>query len=295
MNREIESFLSYIEVEQRCSPHTLDAYGRDIRQFVDWLCDGRRFEPTSVTLQDIRAWLSSLASQGLAPASLRRKTQSLRAFYKWGIIHGIFSSNPAKGVILAKKRKQLPNFVKENEMEEILKPTAATFEEYRTYIVLTILYSLGLRQAELLALTDRDISFSSREIKVTGKRNKQRVIPIPAQLADEILRWQELRDARYPDLEMPRPLIAGPHGPISKTTLYLIVRDGLAGASTGRKSPHTLRHSFATAMINNGADLDAVRELLGHASLATTQIYTHLSFREMLDSYRTSHPRAKKQ
>lgn len=291
--KAIEEFLTYLKVEQRCSRLTIEAYGRDLRTFSEWLCGGRgseEFDAVSVTISDVRAWVGSLAERGIAPASLRRKVQSLRAFYRWGMKTGRFRSNPAADITLAKKPKPLPNFIKEKDIEDLLAQTPYDFESERTHIILSMLYSLGLRQAELLALTDNDISLTSKEIHITGKRNKQRVVPLPGALADEIIHWQKIRDGRYPGLDAPRPLIAGPHGFLSKENLYRIVRDGLASVSSGRKSPHTLRHTFATAMINNGADLDAVREILGHESLATTQVYTHLSFRELLANY--THPRS---
>ena len=290
----IERFESYLEAEQRCSPHTIEAYGRDLRQLADRCgIDDENIEEGSIATADIRAWIGSLGDQGLSALSLRRKLQSIRAFFRWGRRCGIFESNPAADVTLAKKRRKLPTFVKEDELEDVLASTSRCFAEERSHIIITMLYTLGLRQAELLSLTDADISLPGREIKVTGKRNKQRVIPMPDELRAEIVRWQKIRDDRYPALSNPKPLIAGPHGFLSKHQLYKIVKSGLATTSTSRKSPHTLRHSFATAMINNGADLDAVREMLGHVSLATTQIYTHLSFKDLMDNYSKSHPRGK--
>ena len=292
---DVESdFLSYLEAEQRCSPHTVEAYGRDVSRFIEWITPiGQQFDPHSVTMSDIRAWIASLADQGMAATTLRRKTQSLRAFFRWGMKQGIFSANPAADVSLAKKRKHLPDFVRTDEIESLLNDSHPhTPAEYRAHLAVTILYSLGLRQAELLSLTDFDVDLSALELRVNGKRNKQRVIPIPRQLAQEIADWQKMRDQRYPDLPFPRPIMAGPHGAISKETLYQIVKEQLKTTGVAKKSPHTLRHTFATVMVNSGADLDAVREMLGHASLSTTQIYTHLSFKDLLQNYRKSHPRS---
>lgn len=295
MKTIIDDFLAYLESEQRGSSHTVEAYGRDLGQFAEWLCgpDISGFDAASVRLGDVRAWIGSLADEGRAVTTLRRKAQSLRAFFKWGMRRGLFDANPAADLVLAKKRKPLPNFIKEAELEDILEERGDGFAAERSHIVISMLYSLGLRQAELLALDDDDIDFAAGEIRVTGKRAKQRVVPMPGELAEEIRRWQQVRDARYPGSDRSRPLLKGPHGRISKEKLYNIVRESLAPASAGRKSPHTLRHSFATAMVNHGADLDAVREMLGHASLATTQIYTHLSFNELLTSYKGAHPRTK--
>lgn len=296
MKSLILDFLAYLKAEQRASACTVEAYGRDLRQFASWLDTDNPTDTnaalTSATASAIRSWTGTLADNGKSATTLRRKVQSLRAFYNWAMKHGLMTGNPAAEVTLAKKRRTLPDFIKETEVEELLEEPHDSFSDERAYIAVTLMYSLGLRQAELLALTDRDIDFLSEEIRVTGKRDKQRVLPLPATLAEEIAHWQSVRDSRYPDLQTPAPIMAGPHGKLSKGALYGIVKNALAGVSTGRKSPHTLRHTFATAMINNGADLDAVREMLGHESLATTQIYTHLSFSELLASYRTAHPRS---
>lgn len=182
-------------------------------------------------------------------------------------------------------------------MESLLEqiPTD-TFPNARLHLALSMLYGLGLRQAELLALTDSDLRTSANgyELRVMGKGRRERVLPLPSQLVEEIDEYRTLRDKTYPDLEAPVPLIAGPHGHIGKNTLYELVHQGLAGTSASRKSPHILRHSFATALLSDGANLDAVRQLLGHASLGTTQIYTHLSPNELRQAYNSAHPRALK-
>lgn len=298
-------FLEYLRSEQLRSPHTVEAYRRDIIQFAEWTSgatssNGADFDYASVTSGDIRGWLGTIAATGISPASLRRKTQSLRALYQWGMKRGMFSHNPAAEVTLAKTPRPLPDFVKESEMEELLnqysstasEPTDQSLAEARTGIALLMIYSLGLRQAELLALTDADINFDSLEIKVTGKRGKQRVLPIPESLATSLRCWQQKRDEAFPNLSEPRPIMAARKGAISKHTLYAAVRNALESTSARRKSPHTLRHSFATAMLRDGSDLDAVREMLGHASLATTQIYTHLSTRQLMQAYTGAHPRS---
>lgn len=293
----IDRFLKEIVAEKGRAELTASAYGRDLRQFAAWRGDVHALDPASITLPEIRAWLGDEATAGARPATLRRKAESLRAFLHWGIQRGLCTSNPAADLTLAKLPRKLPDIIREEEMEELLKRLRetddGTYESARRRMALLILYSLGLRQAELLGLRDCDINAASLEMKVTGKRNKQRVVPLPGKLMEEIEDFRRLRDLRYPDLAEPRPLMAGPHGAISKDTLYRIVHDGLAGVSTGRRSPHTLRHTFATAMLNNDADLDAVREMLGHASLGTTQIYTHLSAKQLLKNY-AAHPRAKK-
>lgn len=291
----IREFLKYLESEERASVHTVEAYGRDLHQFAEWLNESE-VPWENVRPADVREWIGTLADEGMAPATLRRKAQSLRAFFRWGRIRDMFLSNPAADTPLVKKRRRLPDFVKEGDMEILLGDSLPEdFSAARTHIILTLLYSLGLRQAELLGLSDADIRADGLELRVTGKRNKQRVLPVPPQLKAIIGQWQKMRDKHYPDLPAPRPLIAGPHGALSKEMLYQIVRQGLAGVSTGRRSPHTLRHSFATAMLNHGADIDAVREMLGHTSLQTTQIYTHISYKELMANYAGAHPRSRKE
>lgn len=292
----IEKFLKEIVAEKGRSELTASAYGRDLRQFAGWRGDGPRLDPGSVTLPEIRAWLGDEAAAGARPATLRRKAESLRAFLHWGMQRGLCVSNPAADLTLAKLPRRLPDIIREEDMEKLLaqlrETDDGTYESARRRMALVILYSLGLRQAELLGLRDCDINAASLEMKVTGKRDKQRVLPVPPDLMEEIEAFRRLRDLRHPGLPEPRPLMAGPHGVLSKDSLYRMVRDALAGVSTGRRSPHTLRHTFATAMLDNDADLDAVREMLGHASLGTTQIYTHLSARQILKNY-SAHPRAR--
>lgn len=297
----LSEFYKHLEVEQLRSRHTVDAYRRDIERFGCWLRGDKSIatdaDYLTVTTADIRAWLAHEADAGKSAATLRRNTQSLRALYHWARKCNLIEKNPASDVMLAKLRKHLPGVVREREMEELLAPGLSTEDKIaaqRTQMALTMMYSLGLRQEELLNLRDTDINFSSLEIKITGKRKKQRLLPIPAALADEIKEWQAMRDAAYPELCEPRPLIAGPHGPLSKSALYKNVHTALEQTNVARKSPHTLRHSFATAMLADGCDLDALREMLGHASLATTQGYTHLTTRQLLDNYRRAHPRTKK-
>lgn len=282
----ISEFSDYLRTELRGSELTAEAYTRDLLQFLDY-CG---HECSEATPRHVRSWIGSLAEKGEAPSTLRRKLQSLRAFYAYGIKTGKFTGNPAADITLPKKKRRLPNFIKDQEVEEVLDSNDGTFESERRHIAVELLYTLGLRRAELLALTDSDIH--SDTIRVTGKRAKTRILPLPEKLAQEIARWQKIRDDRYPELPSPRHIISGPHGQVAASTLHKIVSEALCATSTGRKSPHTLRHTFATTMINNGADLDAVREMLGHESLATTQIYTHLSVNELMAGYAKAHPRS---
>ncbi|MDE6339533.1 MAG: tyrosine-type recombinase/integrase, partial [Muribaculaceae bacterium] len=268
----IRAFEKYLRYELNRSEHTVEAYCRDIKQFAQWIApeSADSFEPESVTTGDIRAWLTSIAPDE-SPLTIRRKTQSLRAYFRFMLKRGVIKSNPAADVVLAKASKHLPEFVKENEIEEIVSSyNPNDFRSIREHIIMLLLYSTGIRREELRTITDADIDFSLREVKVLGKRSKQRNIPLPPELLEEIRAWQRIRDAQYPDLQSPKPLIAGPSGAMSRAAIYGIVRDALSSSSAMRKSPHVLRHTFATSMLNNGASLDSVKEFLGHTSLSTT-------------------------
>lgn len=291
-----DDFLSYLRYELYRSEHTVAAYRRDLQQFIAFFCadPSAEFIPAEVSTQDVRRWLAHLADSGEAPASLRRKTQSLRAFFRFLCRRHILKSNPAADIVLAKLPKPLPDFVRDADMERLLAPIPpdATLIEHRDHLILHLLYATGLRRSEILSLTDASFSHSGRELRVIGKGNKERVVPIADQLAREISNWQAVRDDAYPDLPSPRPIIATMHGHMSAPNLELIIKRLLRDERAGRKSPHTLRHTFATAMLNGGADLNSVRAILGHASLATTQIYTHLQTSDLQRTYATAHPRA---
>lgn len=296
-------FLTYLRYELNRSVNTVEAYRRDLEQFAAWLTDSgaRPFDASSVATADIRAWIALRASSD-TPTTLRRKTQSLRSYFRWLMKRNHLPGNPAADVVLAKKPRRLPEFVREQQMEDLLTPSPAplspeeespsdSYTQTRDRLILNILYSTGLRQAELLGLNDADISFSAAEAKVTGKRNKQRVIPLPKQLLEEIKSWIRLRDSLVPP-QIPQPLFPGRDGRMSKMQLYRIVHRMLQETDAPVKSPHVLRHTFATSMLNHGANLDTVREMLGHTSLSTTEIYTHLSFEQLREAYRTAHPRS---
>lgn len=306
----LQEFQSYLANELNRSPLTLEAYLRDIRQFQDWLGAEEDFNPETVTLNDIRAWMASLSRRGLAARTLRRKAESLRAFFRFLRKRKGLPSNPAAALTLPKTPKSLPDIVTDNDVENAIETLSQQVSEQPgnidaalAQIVVETLYSLGLRRAELIALNDADISFSAGEIKVTGKRSKQRVLPVPETLLAKIKAWQDLRDSQnqpYPhklqaSQERPgsKPLFAVNGKRISPVQVYTIVRQSLAQTSARKKSPHSLRHSFATSMLNSGAEINSVKEFLGHASLSTTQIYTHISFAEMQKAYSSAHPRSK--
>ena len=209
---------------------------------------------------------------------------------------GVIEISPLRDVPLPKLPKPLPDIVKAEEIEEALNPEVAKFVygEIIDTLVIEMLYSLGIRRAELVSLNDEDISFFKGEVKVTGKRSKQRIIPVPEALLDKIKKWQEYRDENLGSIQennkSPLFIIKGRR--ITPSQVYRIVNIALLKSTAKKKSPHALRHSFASDMLNGGAEIDTVREFLGHASLSTTQIYTHISFNEIKKAYSSAHPRS---
>lgn len=293
----LREFLRYLSLELYRSEHTVEAYSSDLRGFNEFLHnsgvpqdDAGFFIPSAVTTADIREWVAALSEQGVGASSLRRKIQSLRAYFKFLVKKGILQSSPAAAVPLPKKSRKLPEVASRTEVEAVIDA-----EDSPLYaIALELLFGCGLRRSELLRLTDDDINPYSREMRILGKGRKERVIPLSQSLLESISRWQCLRDETYPDLEAPRRLMVTRTGAMSESTLYKMVRRALRATSASRKSPHTLRHSFATTLLNAGADINSVKELLGHSSLAATEIYTHVAFADLKKDYGNAHPRAKK-
>lgn len=319
--RYILTFESYLRHELRRSPHTITAYIKDVEQFASWITNDNvdRFNPVSVAVNDVRTWVATLMRQGCEARSVRRKVQSLRAFFRFLLKQKRISVNPASSIPLPKIPKRLPEVIKAEEIEDLLRAEESLINEsipeysaedgeenpdscgneriresvLRNNLIIEMFYTLGIRRAELVAISDSDISQSAGEIKIHGKRDKDRVIPVPKQLMTKITTWQSMRDFLWPDLPSPKPLFVVKGKRISAAQVYTSVKRQLEGVSSAKKSPHALRHSFATAMLNEGAEINSVKEFLGHASLATTQIYTHVSFAEMKNAYNAAHPRAK--
>ena len=295
----VEAYLTYIRCELNLSVSTVLCYETALKDWRDFATDGKPQElnPFDMTVSDLRLWIAHLASKGMKPRSLRLKVQALRGFYRYlGRYHGA-QANPAAELTLAKLDKPLPVFVKRNEMEQLLQENAEEHDEFisaRNNLILTLFYETGIRCSELLALPDRWVDTNKGELKVLGKRNKERIVPFGERLANQIKNYRSLRN-REVDENIDFLFVKRDGQPLSRNMVYRIVRDAMknVGVSSQRKSPHVLRHTFATDMVNNGADLTAVQKLLGHVSLATTQIYTHTSFKELHEAYQKAHPRGK--
>ena len=296
MSDIIDKYLQYIKLELNLSEHTQVAYGNDLRQWEQFLTGGgEQLDVASVTASDIRAWLLQLSGSGDSARTLRRKVQAVRSFYKWLMRNGTVVVNPAASVELARVPKRLPQLVREDSVDSLLdsKIDDTDFEQVRNRLIVMMLYETGMRRAELIGLLDKNVDTAKGELKVHGKRDKDRIIPFGTELADWIEKYRSLRDDQA---------LVGEHffvresgEPLYPMLVYRIVREALTEAGvTSKRSPHVLRHTFATAMLNDGAALNSVKELLGHESLATTQIYTHVTFSELKNNYKLAHPKEKK-
>lgn len=296
MSDIIDKYLQYIKLELNLSEHTQLAYGKDLRQWEQYLTGGKQqLDVASVTSSDIRSWLLHLSNGGDSARTLRRKVQAVRSFYKWLMRNGTVSVNPAASVELARIPKRLPQLVREESVNSLLdgEIDEADFEQVRNRLIVMMLYETGMRRAELVDLQDKNVDTTKGELKVHGKRDKDRIIPFGTELALWIERYRALRDEQARGCD--HFFVRGSGEPLYPMLVYRVVREALAEAGvTSKRSPHVLRHTFATALLNDGAALNSVKELLGHESLATTQIYTHVTFSELKNNYKLAHPRALK-
>ncbi|MBD5317276.1 MAG: tyrosine-type recombinase/integrase [Bacteroides sp.] len=304
MNITVSNFLRYLEAELNMSANTVAAYRRDLRDWEHWATDGgaRPLDPVDMTAGDLRAWLGHETRRGLTGATIKRKASALRSFYRYLLERGEVKVNIAERLVTPKQPKPLPVFVKPGEMEALLTtddPAATTpFLSARNSLIVDILYSAGLRCQELIDLRDSWADTAVGTLRVLGKRRKERIVPVGRALCERIEDYRALRDADpLTRGAADSPLLVRPDGePLARKDVYNIVHRMMesAGVHASRLSPHVLRHSCATDLLNSGAGLDSVRELLGHKSLATTQIYTHLTYRELQHNYQLAHPRAAK-
>ncbi|MDY6411439.1 MAG: tyrosine-type recombinase/integrase [Bacteroidales bacterium] len=294
MGKEIDNYLQFIRLEKNLSPHTVVAYRCDLEQWEQFLTGGKEaLDVKSVTTGDIRAWMLHLNKQGDSARTMRRKVQAVRSFYKWLMKQGRASDSPAAAVELARIPKRLPQLVRTSSMNELLDQEIdeTDFVQVRNRLIVMMLYETGMRRAELLDLLDRNVDTASGELKVHGKRDKDRIIPFGTELAQAIDSYRLLRDELVRGCE--HFFVKEDGNPLYPMLVYRIVHRALQEVGvTSKRSPHVLRHSFATAMLNDGAAINSVKELLGHESLATTQIYTHVTFSELKNNYKLAHPRA---
>ncbi|MDJ1483406.1 tyrosine-type recombinase/integrase [Cytophagaceae bacterium YF14B1] len=291
----IELFLKYLQYEKRCSPHTITAYQTDLEQFAAFLQSSYEYsQPELATFPIIRSWIVSLVDAQINATSINRKIATLRTFYKFLLRRGTIIQNPMLKVRSLKESKKLPHFVEEQQLVTLLDsfPFPDGFEGLRDRLVMEMLYGTGIRLGELLSLDDSMISKIESTIKITGKRNKQRIIPLHASLLPLIELYQQEKEREF-NGSADKHLIVTTEGKEAYPMLiYRIVRKYLTATTVDKRSPHVLRHTFATHLLNKGADLNAIKDLLGHSSLAATQVYTHNSLEKLKKVYEQAHPKA---
>lgn len=290
-----DSFLDYLRFERNYSEKTIVSYGIDLAKFEEFFKGvDEEVDFTTVDADLVRAWVMSLMEQGYTSTSVNRKLSSLRSFYRFLLKKRMVRIDPMLKIVGPKNKKPLPAFLKESEMNRLLDevPFKEDFAGCRDKMIIEMFYATGMRLSELIGLNDADVDFSTSLIKVTGKRDKQRLIPFGEELRQAMLAYLKVRDEAVPEkaeaffvLENGRRMYA--------TKVYQLVKRNLSKVvSLKKRSPHVLRHTFATSMLNNQAELGAVKELLGHSSLTTTEVYTHTTFEELKKVYEQAHPRA---
>lgn len=289
-----ESFLKYLQLEKRYSSHTLRSYRSDLEQF-EIFCDSltNNFVPSEKDFKQIRAWIVSLLNGGNTSRSVNRKISTLKTFYNYLLREGILEKNPMERVLSPKTGKKLPEFVDEKTINTLLDnhDFGESYGGVRNRTIIELFYATGMRLSELSGLAVTDIDLYNNYIKVLGKQNKERIIPFHLELRKTIINYIDLRNREFGNDE--KQLFLTEKGkPVYDKLIYRIVNKYLGHVTTlDKKSPHVLRHTFATHMLNNGADLNAIKELLGHSNLSATQVYTHNTFEKLKESYLQAHPR----
>ena len=293
----IDKFIDYLRYERNRSELTVESYGRSLRDFETYFKNrDSQLSWESVDSDIIRDWMESMMDKGDMASTVNRCLSAVRSFYRFALSRGLVKHDPSHIVKGPKKQKMLPQYVRENEMDRLLdipEMWGDTYKDIRARTIIILLYETGLRRSELTGLNDADVDFVSRQLKVTGKRNKQRVIPFGEEMAAELQHYIVARNAQFENRMEDALFLSDKGRRVTPSQVYVTVRKCLSKVTTMKKrSPHVLRHSFATAMLNNGAGIESVRKLLGHESVATTEIYTHTTFEQLKKVYKNAHPRA---
>ena len=291
----INEFLNYLKFERNRSDLTIKNYGEDLRAFKEFYgnlegCHSWK----SVDSDVIRDWMESMMDKGNNATSINRRLSALRSFYRFALTRKLVDKDPVHGVTGPKKGRPLPQFLKENEMDRLLDAESwmDSFEDVRDRMVIMTFYETGVRLSELIGLDDSMVDFSNRQLKVTGKRNKQRVIPFGEELLVTLRDYMKRRDKEV-NRQSEALFVSAKGRRMTSSQVREAVRKNLSKVCTLKKrTPHVLRHTFATAMLNNKAGIESVKKLLGHESLSTTEIYTHTTFEQLKREYYSAHPRA---
>ena len=305
----IQKFLDYIAIEKRYSVRTVGEYGDDLKAWCAFL--GREveeFDPSKVGAEDVKLWMVEMLDGGQSPRSVKRRLSAVKSFYRFLLRVGLVKVDITRAIVAPKIDKPLPLYFREGDMEAVKVNQERDWNEdmseeeqlvhLRDYLMVEMLYQTGMRRAELVGLKEVDVDTRQRQVRVFGKRAKERIVPMGEMLCDLIEEYRAKKREILSDCEMNGTFLVrkkrkGDWCAMDAHTLYNIVRMG--EVSTLKKhSPHVLRHTFATTMLNNGADIRTIQSLLGHASLAATQVYTHATFEQMKEAYHAAHPRSKK-
>lgn len=291
-------FLHYIQHQKRRSSHTLEAYRNDLEQFSRFMEEETGGPCWEAGKREIRLWIGQLAEDLSSQATINRKLSTLRAFFQYLVAEGKISHNPMLSIRSLKKARRLPTFIRENNLEKLFEnlennpEISAPWEE----LILLLLFGTGIRLSELLSIKWKAIDLHQGTLRVTGKRQKERLIPLPGRLIEKLIQYRKHIETQLPDLADKHLILTAKGKPAYPMMVERIVKKHLGMVSTEKKkSPHVLRHSYATHLLNAGAEINSIKELLGHSSLAATQVYTHNSITKMKEAYTQAHPRARKQ
>lgn len=291
----IEEFLNYLKYERNYSPRTLDSYGRDLREFEDYFKNlDCHLSWETIDSDIIRDWMESMMDRGNTARSVNRRLSALRSFFRFALSRRLIEKDPSHLIRGPKAKKPLPYFLREKEMDELLDPRMWTdkYTDVLARTILIILYETGIRVSELTTLDDADVDFTSNTLKVTGKRNKQRIIPFGDEMKNTLLSYISKRADEITRVEEGLLLDKKGHRLKNQQAAYLVKKNLSKVTTMKKRSPHVLRHTFATTMLNHHAGLESVRQLLGHASISTTEVYTHTTFEQLKEEYKSAHPRA---
>jgi len=290
----IEHFLDYLRYERNRSKLTVIRYEQALVAFQSYFEQlDENISWASVDADIIRRWMEELMDKGEKATTVNTNLSALRSFYRFALARKMVDADPANHVLGPKKDKPLPQFVKETDMNRLIdgEEWEDSFKDVRARTIIILLYETGIRRSEMVGIDDSDIDFVNRQLKVTGKRDKQRIVPFGEELANVLQHYMEVRDSEV-ERQTTALLVNDHGGRLSSGVAYQIVKKQLGRVtSMNKRSPHVLRHSFATAMLNNGAGLESVKQLLGHESIGTTEIYTHTTFEQLKRVYKEAHPR----